>query len=72
MKKKLLAILAIASVVPVASAITPLWLRDVQISPDGSTIAFTYKGDIYTVPSRGGSATRLTSMPSYGVQTGSR
>lgn len=65
MKKKLLAILAIASVVPVASAITPLWLRDVQISPDGSTIAFTYKGDIYTVPSRGGSATRLTSMPSY-------
>ena len=64
MKKKLLAILAIASVVPVASAITPLWLRDVQISPDGSTIAFTYKGDIYTVPSRGGSATRLTSMPS--------
>lgn len=65
MKKKLLAILAIASVVPVASAITPLWLRDVQISPDGSTIAFTYKGDIYTVPSGGGSATRLTSMPSY-------
>ena len=27
-----------------AGAVTPMWLRDVKISPDGSTIAFTYKG----------------------------
>lgn len=46
-----------------ASAATPLWLRDIKISPDGSKIAFTYKGDIYTVDSKGGTATRLTATP---------
>ena len=44
---------------------TPLWLRDVKISPDGANIAFTYKGDIYSVASTGGTATRLTTQPSY-------
>lgn len=39
---------------------TPQWLRYPSISPDGSTIAFTFKGDIYTVPSKGGKATQLT------------
>lgn len=48
-----------------ASAANPMWLRDVKISPDGSKIAFSYKGDIYTVPSSGGTATRLTTDPSY-------
>ena len=48
-----------------AGAVTPLWLRDVKISPDGSSIAFTYKGDIFTVPASGGTATRLTTAPSY-------
>lgn len=37
-----------------------LWLRYPSISPDGSKIAFTYKGDIYTVPSSGGNAVPLT------------
>ena len=36
------------------------WLRHGSISPDGSRIAFTYKGDLYTVPSSGGDATQLT------------
>ena len=48
-----------------AGASTPLWLRDVKISPDGQTIAFCYKGDIYTVPASGGGATRLTTLASY-------
>ncbi|MDE6794968.1 MAG: DPP IV N-terminal domain-containing protein, partial [Muribaculaceae bacterium] len=48
-----------------ASALTPLWVRDVKISPDGSKIAFSYKGDIYTVPFNGGNATRLTFDPAY-------
>lgn len=29
----------------------PNWLRYPAISPDGSQITFTYKGDIYLVPS---------------------
>ncbi|MEO9012639.1 MAG: peptidase S41, partial [Ginsengibacter sp.] len=37
-----------------------MWLRYPAISPDGSTIAFGYKGDIYTVSSQGGKATALT------------
>jgi tricorn protease len=34
-------------------------------SPDGSQIAFAYQGDIWTVPSRGGEARRLTAHPAY-------
>jgi tricorn protease len=37
-----------------------LWLRYPSISPDGKTIAFGYKGDIYLVPAQGGTATALT------------
>ena len=36
------------------------WLRHSAISPDGAAIAFTYKGDLYSVPSQGGKATQLT------------
>ncbi len=43
----------------------PLWLRNSVISPDGNTIAFTYKGDIFTVPSQGGKANQLTTNPAY-------
>jgi Tol biopolymer transport system component len=43
----------------------PLWLRYTAISPDGSTILFTYKGDIYSVPSSGGTATPLTLNEAY-------
>lgn len=44
----------------VSSAITPQWVRYPAISPNGETIIFTYKGDLYRVPSDGGQATRLT------------
>lgn len=43
----------------------PLWLRYPAISPDGKTIAFAYQGDIYTVPTVGGEARRLTSTEAY-------
>ena len=36
-------------------------MRYPAISPDGKTIAFTFKGDIYRIPSAGGTATPLTS-----------
>lgn len=44
---------------------SPLWLRYPAISPDGSTVAFTYQGDIFTVPAKGGEATRITTNPAY-------
>ncbi len=43
----------------------PLWLRYPAISPDGKTIVFNYKGNIYTVPSSGGTATPLTLSEHY-------
>ena len=63
--KKLLTCLALSLVAASSYAATPLWLRDVQISPDGTEIAFCYKGDIYKVPSNGGTATQLTTQASY-------
>lgn len=42
-----------------------LWMRYPSISPDGKTIAFSYKGDIYTVSSEGGRATQVTTHPAY-------
>lgn len=44
---------------------SPRWLRDAAISPDGSTIAFSYKGDIFTVPVNGGTASQITSNKGY-------
>jgi tricorn protease len=38
----------------------PLWLRYPAISPDGRTVLFCYKGDIYKVSSDGGTAVPLT------------
>lgn len=43
----------------------PLWLRYPAISPDGGTILFEYKGDIYSVSSKGGTAVPLTISEAY-------
>lgn len=66
MKKSLL-LLSLLPLPALAGAAqgAPLWLRDAKISPDGSQIAFTYKGDIFTVPVAGGEARRITSRTSY-------
>lgn len=63
--KKFSACALTALTVSAAMAETPLWMRDVTISPDGRTVAFVYRGDIWTVPATGGAATRLTSNPAY-------
>ena len=44
---------------------SPLWLRNNDISPDGTRIAFTYKGNIFIVPVEGGKAFQLTTNASY-------
>ena len=67
-KRKLLAtaLMAVATLQAIASqAVTPLWLRDVQVSPDGSQVLFCYKGDIYKVSTEGGTAMQLTTQDSY-------
>lgn len=48
-----------------AAGNTPLWMRYPAISPDGETIAFSYKGDLYTVPAKGGAASILTVHTAY-------
>ena len=63
--KRLLTCMAFGLTAFASHAITPLWMRDVQISPDGSTVAFCYKGDIYKVSTKGGSTVRLTTQDSY-------
>lgn len=65
MKKVIIGAIAGMCVLGAAAADAPLWLRNVAISPDGSTIAFTYKGDIYTVPAGGGAARQITSDKAY-------
>ncbi len=39
---------------------SPKWVRYPSISPNGETIAFTYKGNIFRVAAIGGDATQLT------------
>ncbi len=63
MKSLFLPILAVGLCASAQQA--PLWLRNTAISPDGSAIAFTYHGDIFTVPTQGGAASQLTSNPAF-------
>lgn len=65
MKTSFLTLTAMLACAATAAASGPLWLRNSAISPDGSTVAFTYKGDIYTVPAAGGTARQLTTNPAY-------
>lgn len=56
--KGLLACLALTS--PISAMANSDWYLHSAISPDGKTIAFSYKGDIYSVPADGGTARPLT------------
>ncbi len=65
MKRQSLLYITLGAAFLNSAAVTPLWMRDVTISPDGSKIAFTYRGDIYTVPVSGGEAKRLTTNSAH-------
>jgi tricorn protease len=62
-KKTILLVLVITSFFAfrfIAPDNGPLWLRYPAISPDGTSIVFCYKGDIYKVNVKGGAASPLT------------
>ncbi|MGM9805783.1 MAG: S41 family peptidase [Candidatus Aphodosoma sp.] len=63
MKKIILTLAAIFALVALQA--TPLWMRYNAISPDGTTIAFSYQGDIYLVPAVGGEARKLVATDAY-------
>jgi len=64
MRKFLLAYFA-ATMALSANSQQPLVLRQPAINNDGSVVAFSYQGDIWTVSASGGKATRLTIHEAY-------
>ena len=65
MKKIFLSAALLAASLASFAQQNPLWMRYPAISPDGSTIVFAYKGDIYSVPSQGGEARQLTTNAAF-------
>ncbi len=65
MKKIVFSVVVMAVSMAASAQDEPLWMRFSAISPDGQTIAFSYKGDIFTVPAAGGNARQLTSNAAY-------
>ena len=65
MKNKLLSVAALMLSLSVHATEDVAWMRYPAISPDGSLIAFSYKGDVYTVSTHGGRAIQLTTNPAH-------
>ena len=65
MKKILISAALLAASIASQAQQSPLWMRHPAISPDGTTIAFTYKGDIYRVSAQGGEARQLTTNAAH-------
>lgn len=63
--KRLLALAALAFGFVSYAQNNALWLRYPAISPDGKTIVFSYKGDLYRVSGSGGDAVPITLHEAY-------
>ena len=68
MKKPLSVLAALLLTTHLYATEDATWMRYSAISPDGTTIAFSYKGDIFTVPVSGGRAFQVTTNPSHDTQ----
>ncbi len=65
MKRYLITAALMSALASAQAQQNPLWMRYPAISPDGTTIAFAYKGDIYSVPVSGGEARQLTTNAAF-------
>ena len=65
MKKLILILGAVLLNLFAVSQDNAIWLRYSSISPDGQTIVFSYKGDLYKVPGTGGTAVPITFNDAY-------
>jgi tricorn protease len=53
---------------PLGPLARPLWLRYSAVSPDGTQIAFAFQGDLFLVPTGGGSARLLVGNGHHSTQ----
>ena len=63
----LLVCLLLAVQPALAAEVSPL-PSDPTLTPDGQTVAFSWRGDLWTVPVAGGEAVRLTAHPDRDTQ----
>ncbi|PSQ69748.1 MAG: hypothetical protein BRD31_05035 [Bacteroidetes bacterium QH_2_64_26] len=61
----LIALCLALSITPIAAQDTDPFLRPPAVHPDGDEIAFSYQGDLWTVPIDGGTPERLTIHEAY-------
>lgn len=63
--KFILVVLILASLEVSAIGSDRYFLSDPCLSPDGKTVVFSYAGDLWKAPAKGGDASRLTSLQGY-------
>lgn len=62
---RLLVLAALPTTLAAQEATPDRWLRSPVLSPDGQSLVFVYRGDLWRVPAAGGDARQLTATPAY-------